>query len=115
MPESDFASWVSPLPDHQGKLAARLRELIFAVIPDATEAIKWSRPCYGTKSGGLICYLHATKNHVNLGFENGADLPDPDQLLEGTGKNMRHIKFRLDQDIDESAVTAILRQALTIS
>jgi hypothetical protein len=115
MPESDFASWVSPLPGHQGRVVIRLRELILAAIPEATEAIKWSRPCYSTKSGGLICYLHAAKNHVNLGFEKGASLIGPENLLEGTGKNMRHIKVRLDQDLDESAVTSLLRQAAAIS
>jgi hypothetical protein len=115
MPESDFASWVSLLPDHQGRVASRLRDLIFAAIPDATEAIKWSRPCYGTKAGGLICYLHASKSHVTLGFEKGTALHDPENLLEGTGKNMRHIKFHPDHDVDDSAVTALLQQALTIA
>jgi hypothetical protein len=115
MPASDFASWLSPLPDPQGKLATHLRELIFATAPEVVEAIKWRRPCYGTKPGGLICYLHATKTHVNLGFEKGASLPDPEHLLEGTGKNMRHIKLRPDHDIDDSVISALLRQALAIS
>jgi len=115
MPESDFASWISPLPDHQGRIARHLRELIFATVPDATEVIKWSRPCYGREAGRLFCYLHAPQNHVNLGFENGTALLDPKNLLEGTGKNMRHIKFRLDQVIDVPAVTALLRQAAAIS
>ena len=38
-------------------------------------------------------YVNAFKAHVNVGFFRGADLPDPDQLLEGTGKFMRHVKL----------------------
>lgn len=112
---SEVAAWIARLPDHQGRLLTHLRELILAVLPGVAESFKWNRPCYGTKSGSLICYLHASKNHVTLGFEQGAALLDPKNLLEGTGKNMRHIKFRSDQDIDDSAISALLKQALEIS
>lgn len=112
MQESDVAAWIAQWPDNHGRVLSHLRELILAANPEVTESIKWSRPCYGTEGCGLICYLHATKSHVTLGFEKGTSLLDPENLLEGTGKNMRHIKFRPGRGVDDSAVTHLLRQAL---
>jgi hypothetical protein len=39
-------------------------------------------------------YIGVQKSHVNLGFYYGAILPDPDGLLEGRGKKLRHLKIR---------------------
>ena len=38
------------------------------------------------------CYVMPLKERVNLGFYQGASLPDPQGLLEGTGKSLRHVK-----------------------
>jgi hypothetical protein len=34
------------------------------------------------------------KSHTNVGFFYGAHLDDPGGLLEGAGKNMRHVKLK---------------------
>jgi hypothetical protein len=115
MPKSDVVAWIAQWPEDRSRVLTHLRELILAAIPEVTESIKWSRPCYGTEACGLICYLHASKSHVTLGFEKGAALHDPEKLLEGTGKNMRHIKFLPAHNVDAAAVTALLQQALAIS
>ena len=39
-------------------------------------------------------YIAVQASHVNLGFYHGASLLDPDGLLEGTGKQLRHVKIR---------------------
>jgi hypothetical protein len=41
-----------------------------------------------------FAYVGAFKAHVNVGFFQGATLPDPAGLLEGTGKRMRHVKVK---------------------
>jgi hypothetical protein len=46
--------------------------------------------CLGDAAFG---YLNIFTAHVNLGFFRGAALPDPDHLLQGTGKFMRHVKL----------------------
>ena len=51
-------------------------------------------------------------SHVNLGFYRGASLPDPAGLLEGTGKNLRHVKLRDVPAARSAAVTELLRQAI---
>ncbi|WP_457333281.1 DUF1801 domain-containing protein [Rhizobacter sp. P5_C2] len=51
------------------------------------------------------------RSHVNVGFFQGASLPDPAGLLEGTGKNMRHVKLRLGRTIDATALEALVDAA----
>lgn len=39
-------------------------------------------------------YIMPQRGHLNLGFCRGTALPDPNGLLEGTGKALRHVKLR---------------------
>ena len=116
LPEGDTMSaieadaWFSNADPAQRATLIALRNLIRSVAPEAVEMIKWSRLCYSNASG-LFCYLHSTKSYATLGFENGAALSDPECLLEGTGKNMRHIKFKQGRSPDNPAVLALLTQA----
>jgi hypothetical protein len=52
---------------------------------------------------------------VNLGFNNGATLPDPDGILEGAGKRIRHIKIRTPSDLERPEVRSYVRRALKIA
>ena len=58
-----------------------------------------------------ICYIAVMKDRVNLGFHRGAELRDPQRLLEGTGKQMRHIKIRHMSDVMHPAIRAYLQEA----
>ena len=58
-----------------------------------------------------FAYVNAFRSHVNVGFFRGAALPDPAGLLEGTGRNMRHVKLRPGGSIDAAAVEALIREA----
>jgi hypothetical protein len=58
-----------------------------------------------------ICYIGVLKDRVNLGFNHGTDLRDPHGLLEGTGKQMRHIKIRHMSDALNPAIQAYLQEA----
>ena len=55
-----------------------------------------------------FCYISAQKKDVNLGFYYGAELPDPQGLLKGTGKLLRHIKIREAKDIQSPALRRLL-------
>ncbi len=66
---------------------------------DVDEEFKWSRPVF--KKIKNFAYLSTTKNYVTLGFFNFQNLEDPDRLLEGTGKDMRHIKIKKAADINK--------------
>ena len=58
-----------------------------------------------------ICLMVVYRDHVNLMFPRGVDLKDPEGLLEGRGKAMRHVKMRLCADVDRPGVRQLIRQA----
>jgi len=62
-----------------------------------------------------ICYLWPGKSHATLGFFYGTSLDDPDELLEGTGKRMRHVKVRNADEAMSPAIRALVRQAWEIA
>jgi hypothetical protein len=56
-------------------------------------------------------YVNAFKAHVNVGFFRGAELADPERLLEGTGKFMRHVKLRPERDVNATALKKLIETA----
>jgi hypothetical protein len=64
--------------------------------------------CLGDRA---YCYVAAYTAHVNLGFWEGVFLSDPDGLLEGTGKRMRHVKLRSPSDVGELKIVPLIREA----
>ena len=75
-----------------------LRQLLHDTIPGVTEEFKWGRPVF--RSAKDFAYLKTAKNYVTLGFFQSNKLDDQKGLLEGTGKDMRHIKIKNAQEID---------------
>jgi hypothetical protein len=57
-------------------------------------------------------YIGIQRSYVNLGFYHGAALRDPAQLLEGTGKRLRHIKIRSAAEVKNAAIATLLRNAI---
>lgn len=64
--------------------------------------------CVGDAAFG---YVNAFTAHANVGFFLGAHLADPAGLLEGTGRNMRHVKLRPGAQIDQEALAALIQAA----
>ena len=56
-------------------------------------------------------YVNVFASHVNVGFFQGAALPDPARLLQGTGKFMRHVKLQRDTATDVAALTRLIESA----
>jgi len=110
----DVNAWFEAVPEPQKKLLLDLREAAKAAGPDVAEELKWRRPCYSV-AGKLFCYLHSTKSHATLGFQNGSQLNDPNALLEGEGKDMRHIKFASTDGVDWVAVKSLISDAYQIT
>ena len=54
-------------------------------------------------------------NHLNLGFNKGTLLPDPHNLLKGTGKLMQHIPITSVKDFDNEPVTNLINAAIALS
>lgn len=99
------------------EVAHRLRSLIADIYTQVVE-VPWPRQQvtgYGLgpkKMSEHFCYIAAQRQHVNLGFNYGADLPDPDGLLQGTGKKFRHVKLASVTEIEQTALRALIEAAI---
>jgi len=56
-------------------------------------------------------YVNVFKDHVNVGFFRGAEIADPERLLEGNGKFMRHVKLKPEREINTTALTELIKTA----
>src|SRR5687767_11205747 len=84
--------YVASLQGWRRETATALRQIAREAAPDARESIKWGQPVY--ELNGPFAWMKAHKSTVNFGFWRGADLADPQGLLEGEGDRMRHIKVK---------------------
>ena len=100
------------------EVARRLRELIIEIYPGVVE-VPWPKQKivgYGVgpkKMSEHFCYIGAQSHRVNLGFFYGADLSDPEDLMEGTGKKLRHIKVRDVEQAGQPAVRELIQQSIS--
>jgi len=96
--------------------ALKLRQIIFANLPDIIEQIdipaKMIAYCYGQKYSELICVIIPSKKGLKLGFNRGTELPDPNNLLEGTGTISRYVVIKSDDQIKSKALNKLLENAL---
>ncbi len=95
-----------------------LRDMVAGEAPDATEMVysvyavvdlfTFGRP------GDAFIHIVAYEKHVNLGFNQGAALPDPHGLIKGTGKSIRHIRIVAEEDLKRPLrgyIQAAIKQA----
>ena len=98
---------------HPGELAAIARhwfEVMRQRGDDVHELLHDGHPtaCVGDAAFG---YVNAFTAHVNVGFFRGAELADPEGLLVGTGKYMRHVKISPGMGVDSGALTKLIDAA----
>ena len=107
-PEID--DWFDRNPGDLGSVARRWFDVLRACGDDVREVLHDKHPtaCVGPAA---FAYVNAFTAHVNVGFFQGAELADPDGLLEGGGRFMRHVKLRPGEPIDESALEQLIRVA----
>ncbi|MGB6525100.1 MAG: DUF1801 domain-containing protein, partial [Candidatus Acidiferrales bacterium] len=73
-------------------VASALRSFVKKAVPRITETINpWGIPTFD--ANGPVCFFTVGKNHVTFGFARGTSLDNSSGLLEGTGKNLRHVKL----------------------
>ncbi len=104
------------LSDHAATVretVERLRGLLRQAAPDARESIDLPDHllAYGWsgRMGDLMFAIAPHATHVNLQLTDGAQLPDPSGIVEGTGKRIRHVKFRSVADVERLAVRALIK------
>jgi hypothetical protein len=106
---------IRELGDWRGKLLSRLRALVKEADPEVVEEWKWSVPVWS--HDGLICTGETYKNVVKMTFAKGASLKDPSRLFNSSleGNTRRAIDFREGEKIDEEALKALVRAAVTLN
>ena len=102
--------WMHEHSGELGDIAKRWFDVMRNCGDDVRELLHDGHPtaCVGEAAFG---YVNAFRDHVNVGFFRGAEIDDPAELLEGTGKRMRHVKLRPRHNIDESALTKLIETA----
>jgi hypothetical protein len=103
-------AYVRSVPGELGALVARLVALVRSSAPGHDELRIHGAPQFCIQ-GEPFCYVVGYARHVNLGFCDGANLPDPDGLLEGTGKTMRHVKLRPGSELHGKTLANMVREA----
>jgi len=89
--------YVHLLTTPQKEVAAQLRGIIRTHYPQLREDIKWHVPVYSLDKTSVVS-IEGFKAHVNLKFFKGTRLQERAGILEGTGKGVRHIKFRSPEE-----------------
>jgi hypothetical protein len=102
--------WMGKQAGALGGIAQRWFEAMRDCGDDVRELLHDGHPtaCVGDAA---FAYVNAFRAHVNVGFFRGAELPDPDRLLEGTGRFMRHVKLRPEGDLDPRALMKLIQTA----
>jgi hypothetical protein len=95
----------------QKEICQRLRKIILKTYPEINEELRLGVPCYGhTKEDSCDkYYIAALKDHVNLGFTLKGLTKKEQDLFEGTGKTMKHIKVFSLEEIDEEKIIKLIK------
>jgi hypothetical protein len=107
---------MSAYDESVASLAMELRAFVLKQLKDCIEIP--DRPAkligygYGTGYKDTICTILLSKKGVKLGLFHGSQLPDPDQLLEGSGKVHRYVQISNKKDIANPALKKLVREAL---
>jgi len=95
-------------------LANGLRQLVRKTVPGSREAVNaWGIPTFDYH--GPMCFMMVGKNHVTLGFTRGTSLEDSAELLEGTGKNLRHVKLKEVEQLRDANLRQLLLEAAALN
>ena len=115
--KADFDKLLSKYDPRIRALAKQTRALVLDVLPDAFEKTYWgwANTWYGTseKSRDAVFTINPINAYVQLYFLRGSELSDPDKLLEGTGKKLRHFSIREAADLTRPALRRLMKRAVT--
>ena len=96
--------------DELGAIARHWFDVMRECGNDVREVLHDGHPT-ACVADAAFAYVNAFSAHVNVGFFRGAALPDPNGLLEGTGKFMRHVKLRPGSEVDATALLMLIDTA----
>ncbi|HZR82949.1 MAG TPA: DUF1801 domain-containing protein [Candidatus Binatia bacterium] len=110
-------SFLAPYDASVARLFLAARKAVLEAAPDANELVY---DAYNTVSDvfsfsdrlkDAFCHVAAYTSYVNLGFNRGATLPDPERRLAGSGAAIRHVRIDDARTLRDPAVRALVRAA----
>ena len=101
-------------------LYLELREFILSMYPECNELLYHTHALtslytISEKMGDAFCMIPIYSNHMNLGFNKGTLLQDPNKVLQGTGKLMRHIRIEKVEDFKNKYVEKMIKSAIDLA
>jgi len=110
--------FLDAFPADVAKLFAATRRAVLVASPDAHELIYDAYNAltiaysFSGRLRDAFCHVAAYSSHVNLGFNRGAELPDPHGILAGSGARIRHVRVSAAADLRAPALRVLLRAAV---
>ncbi len=107
---------LSEHPDAVALTARRVRAVLLDAHPQLTEQVRrgWHSINYRDPGAGFVCAVFPTADRVQLVFEHGARLPDPEGRLSGTGKQVRTLDLAAPEEVDAAVVATFLDHAVEL-
>lgn len=102
------------------QLYTDIRQFILELCPECNELLYHTHAltsvyCLSDKLSDAFCMLPIYTSHLNLGFNKGTLLSDPDQLLTGTGNLIRHIDVKETRDYRNEKVKSLILEAIEVA
>ena len=115
--QGTFDELLAGVDPNLATIARRLRAMIRDVDSSTVETVRLgdNSATFGVgprKMTDGYAYIMPMRGYVNLGFYQGAVLADPERLLEGNGKGLRHVKIRSLAEANRPPVRALVATAL---
>ena len=112
----DFQSLLDFKEQEVIELFVDLRQFILELYPQSNELLYHTHALttvfsISDKLSDAFCMIPIYSNHLNLGFNKGTLLKDPDKILKGTGKLIRHISVKTSKDYRNSKVKHLIKEA----
>lgn len=120
-PPGELLKFLKPYDRAVQKLALDLRSVVLEVLAPCHENIydAYSAVAIGYGSSERfsdgICHIAVYSQHVNLGFNQGALLDDPNDMLKGNGKRIRHLTIKSTEDLARPEIRFFLKHALNLA
>src|SRR6266849_1255162 len=117
-PRPEYLKFLSAYEPYITELALSVRKLVLEEAPEATELIydAYSAVTVGYsftgRPGDAFIHIAAYARWVNLGFNHGSQLEDPQKVLQGTGQWVRHIRITSAKDLKDPAIRAFVKAAV---
>lgn len=116
--DTAFEEAIQSFSEEIKELTRQTRRSIHEILPEVVEVVWIHQKNIGFGTGPKkktehFCWLMPAKHHVTLGFNYGAELPDPKGLLEGSGKLFRHHKIKSMEELSNPELIALIKYATT--